>query len=444
MRFDPLILLLLTAWARVHSAADDWPQWRGPNRDGVWRETGLIETFAGPELKPLWRAPISNGYSGPTVAQGRVYVTDRIIEPKQIERVHCFDAKTGQRLWMHEYDCPYRDVSYDDGPRASITVHGGRAYSLGAMGHLFCLNSESGTVVWSRDMNKEYAIEMPVWGIASAPLIEGGLLIVQIGGSDRACVVALDPKTGQEKWRALDDKASYSAPIVIEQAGRRVVVVWTGDNVTGLNPMTGETYWTYPFEQAQMVINIANPVPHGDHLFMTSFFDGSLLLKLDPTKLTVEPVWRRRGESEKDTDALHSIISTPVLDGQSIYGVDSYGELRCLDLLTGDRVWESQQAVPRARWATIHFVRNAGRYWMFNERGELIIAKLSRQGYVEISRAKLIEPTTGQLNQRGGVCWSHPGFANRCVFARNDQELLCATLAAPKATKGMGPTTTEP
>src|SRR5699024_1808038 len=139
-------------------------------------------------------------------------------------------------------------------------------------------------------------------------------------------------------------------------------------------------------------------------------------------KLAVEPVWRRAGRDEMHTDALHSIIATPLIDGNSIYGVDSYGELRCLDLATGNRVWEDQTATPRARWSTIHMTPNADRTFMFNERGELIIAHLTREGFDEVSRAKLIDPTLDQLRQRGGVCWSHPGYAYRHIFVRNDNE----------------------
>ena len=140
---------------------------------------------------------------------------------------------------------------------------------------------------------------------------------------------------------------------------------------------------------------------------------------------------QRAGPSERQTDALHSIISTPYIRGKHIYGVDSYGELRCLDLLTGDRIWESDKAVPRERWATIHFVKNGKHVWMFNEMGELIISKLSPKGFKEISRAKLIDPTRDQLpSRRGGVCWAHPAFAGKHVFARNDKEILCVDLAA--------------
>jgi outer membrane protein assembly factor BamB len=188
--------------------------------------------------------------------------------------------------------------------------------------------------------------------------------------------------------------------------------------------------WRHSWKARNMPIGVATPVVEGDRVFFTSFYDGSLLLKLGQDQPTAEQLWHRMGRDEQNTDALHSIISTPVFDGGYIYGVDSYGELRCLDALTGERVWEDRTAVPTARWSTIHFVKNGDRYWLFNERGELVIAKLSPQGYQEISRAKLLEPTLDQLRQRGGVCWSHPAFANKHVFARNDKELVCASLAA--------------
>jgi outer membrane protein assembly factor BamB len=411
------------------ASADDWPQWRGPNRDGVWRETGVLEKFAGEELKIQWRQPIGSGYSGPTVAGGRVFVTDRVVEPKQAERVHCFDAQTGQPQWTFSYDCAYEKVGYTAGPRASVTVDDGRAYSLGSMGHLFCFEAESGKVAWQKDLNSEYQIRMPIWGIAASPLVENDLLIVQVGG-EKACLVAFDKKTGEERWRALDDNASYSAPIMIEQARHRVLVCWTGESIVGMNAVTGEVYWQHPFKPAKMVINIATPVLEKNRLFFTSFYDGSLMLQLKTDALAVEPIWQRSGRDEQHTDSLHSIISTPYLEGDYVYGVDSYGEFRCLDALTGDRIWESLVPTPKSRWSTIHMVRNGQRMWMFNERGELIIARLSPQGYEEISRAKLLKPTRVQLSQRGGVCWSHPAYAQRHVFARNDEELVCASLVS--------------
>jgi outer membrane protein assembly factor BamB len=297
------------------------------------------------------------------------------------------------------------------------------------MGNFFCFAADTGKILWQKDLNAEYKIRMPIWGISASPLVDGERVIVQIGGEDGACLVAFDKKSGSEIWRSLKDRVSYCAPIIIEQAGRRVLVCLTGDNVVGLDPATGKPYWEYPFPPTKMVIAIATPIVKDDRLFVTSFYDGSLMLKLAKDQLSVEKLWRRQGRDEKNTDGLHSIISTPMfLDGY-VYGVDSYGELRCLHADTGERLWEDRTATPPARWSTIHFVQNGDRVWMFNERGELVIGRLSPQGFEEISRAKLIDPTTDQLRQRGGVCWAHPAFANKCVYARNDKELVCASLA---------------
>ena len=413
----------------VDSLAADWPQWRGPDRDGVWPEKGLVRKFDAPQPEPRWRVKIKNGYSGPTVANGRVYVTDRLTTPTQLERVHCFDAMTGRPIWSYPYECVYRGFEFRNGPRASVTIDDNRAYSLGAMAHLFCFNAADGEIIWSKDLYLPYKIRMPIWGLAASPLVERDRLIVQVGGEDNTSIIAFDKATGMEKWRALNDKASYASPIVIKQAGKRVLVCLTRERLVGLDPNSGQLHWEYPFSSMQ---SVATPVFHKNYLFVSSFFDGSLLLRLHTDKLAVTRVWQRKGQNEKKTDGLHCCISTPLLLGDYIYGVDSYGELRCLDLYTGRRIWESLDAVPRARWANIHLVRNQDNVWMFNERGELIISKLSAKGFHEISRAKIIDPTTGQLKKRGGVCWSHPAFAYKNVYIRNDEELLCVNLSSRK------------
>ncbi|HEY4312116.1 MAG TPA: PQQ-binding-like beta-propeller repeat protein [Pirellulales bacterium] len=424
-----IFVLAVLALSAPISRADDWPQWRGPNRDGVWNETGIVATLPAERIVPEWRVPISAGYCGPTVAAGRVYVMDRVDMPNQIERTHAFDAKTGKELWTHQYDCEYT-VQYVAGPRASVSIDDGRAYALGTMGHLHCYDAAGGKVLWSKDLNAEYKIRMPIWGISASPLVDNDLVIVQIGGEDNACVVAFDKVSGKERWRSLADNASYSAPIIIQQAGQRVLVCWTGEHVAGLDPASGKQYWEHPFKPTRMIINIATPIVEKDRLFVSCFYDGSLMLKLLQDRLGVEQIWRRLGPDEKLTDSLHSIISTPYMAGDYVYGVDSYGELRCLDAKTGDRIWESQQAVPRERWATIHMVKNGDKIWMFNDRGELLITKLSPKGFEELSRTKLIDPTTEQLRRKDGVCWAHPAYANKHVFARNDKELVCANLAA--------------
>ena len=427
-----LVILCITAG---FVGADEWSQWRGENREGVWTETGIIEAFESSEVPIRWRVPIGSGYSGPTVADGRVYVMDRVTKPKQVERVHCFDWETGESIWSYTYDSIYK-IDYGAGPRATVTVQDGLAYTLGAMGHLHCFDATTGEVAWKKDLNTEYNIEMPIWGIASAPIVEAGNLIVQIGGQPNACIVAFDRKTGAEKWKAVDDTASYSAPIVITHAGQRVLICWTGNNIAALDPETGAVHWLYPFPSTRWEIGIATPIFYERELFFTNFYEGSLLLKFAPERLDVELGWHRTGKDERHTEAIQTTMSTPIRVGDYIYGVDSYGELRCIDARNGDRIWEDLSAVPTARWSTIHLVKHPvsseNRIWMFNERGELLITDLTPEGLNIISRAKLIEPTRDQLNRRGGVTWAHPAFAYKHVFARNDEELVCANLAKTK------------
>ena len=154
------------------------------------------------------------------------------------------------------------------------------------------------------------------------------------------------------------------------------------------------------------------------------------MLELMPDQLAATRTWYRFGASEQKTDGLHSTISTPLISGDHIYGFDSYGEFRCLDAATGDRLWEDQQVVPRARWGTAHLTPQGNKVWIFNERGELLLTSLSPTGVTIHGRSQLIEPTRDQLNQRGGVTWSHPAFAQRHIFVRNDEELACFSLAA--------------
>jgi outer membrane protein assembly factor BamB len=293
------------------------------------------------------------------------------------------------------------------------------------MGHLFCFNAENGEIIWQKDLNTEYEIVMPIWGIASTPLIVDEKIIVHVSGSNNASIVAFNKNTGKEIWRNLDDRAGYSAPILIEKNGKQVVVNWTEHSLSGLNLDTGQVYWRFPWKTGSGM-SIATSILYNDHIFVSAFYSGSLLIKLGDDYTSAEKVWQREGESERKTDALHCVMNTPLIIDDFIYGVDSYGELRCLEFSTGDRIWEDQTAVKRNRWANIHFIQQKDKIWMFNEQGELLITELSPKGFKEISRAKLIEPSKKQHPR--GVVWTHPAFANKHVFIRNDKELVCASL----------------
>jgi outer membrane protein assembly factor BamB len=382
-----ILIYLLLSFLSVElnpPPGEEWPDWRGPFRDGTWTEKGVLTRFDFDEFDIKWRVPVSSGYSGPSIAGGKVYLTDRQTRPEQVERVLCFDADTGKEIWTFTYDCEYIGVGYPAGPRASVIIDGANAYSLGTMGNLYCFDKNKGIVKWSKDLNQEYIIRMPIWGIASAPIIIDDMIILIIGGENNAGIVALDKRSGREVWRNLEDEAGYSAPVLVEQAGKRVLVAWTASNIVGLNPENGKVYWIHEFKPRNMPINIATPVLYGNYMFFSSFYDGSILIELDKTELKSKVVWRRIGKDERNTDALHCCMSTPLIMNDYIFGVDSYGELRCLDLFTGDRIWEDQTSVRRDRWANVHFIQNGDLTYMFNEHGELITAKLNESGYREI------------------------------------------------------------
>ena len=414
---EMLRFCLVAAVFSLTAAAEDWPQWRGTNRDAVLNETGLLVEFPSPALKADWSVDLGPGYSGPTVANGLVYVTDR--DPNSdspvSERVFCFRATDGELVWKHQYETEYT-IGYTAGPRASVTIHDGLAIAVGAMGHFKCFDAATGDLHWEHDLNQDYQIRMPIWGITAAPLVYKDMVIQVTAGAGNACVVAFDLETGKERWRALDEKAGYSAPILIQQGDQDVLVCWTGESISGLHPLSGEVFWSIPMLPRQMPIGVATPVVQGEHLFVSSFYDGSMLIQLDLNKPAAKKLWHRVGQDERNTDALHCMISTPILQGNYIYGVDSYGEMRCLELATGDRVWEDTTAVPKARWATIHSIRHGDREIMFNDQGELIFAQLSPSGFKEISRAEVIAPTKKQLNRRNGVTWSHPAISDGYIL----------------------------
>ena len=411
---------------RLH--ADDWPQWGGPRRDLVWREAGIVDSLPSGELPRMWTVEIGEGYSGPAVASGKVYLTDRIHGEARdgVERVLCLDAETGDQLWQHVYECLYT-VSYPAGPRATPLIHDGLVYTVGAVGHLFCLDAESGDVVWSKYFPDDYETRLPTWGTASAPLIDGDQLITLVGGPD-ALVVSFDRRTGEELWRALDDPGvGYCPPVIFEFEGRRQLIIWHPRAVSALDPKSGELLWDYRFS-VQAGLTIPTPRQSGNRLLVSSFYNGSLMLDVDPDGAGADKVWRGGSDSEVRTDGLHSLMCTPMLTGTHIYGVGSYGQLRCLDASSGERVWETFEATGEGRWWNAFLIPHEDRVFIHNEQGELIIARLTPDGYEEDSRALLIEPTR-QVRRRMTI-WSHPAFAMRSVFARNDGELVRVNLAA--------------
>jgi outer membrane protein assembly factor BamB len=429
-----LCIALLIAGAMPHLRADDWPEWRGKGRLGVWNETGLVETLPA-SLAVKWRVPINRGYSGPSVADGRVFVTDarRTVGDRVVERVLALDENTGKTLWSKEWETDYSamvDV-WANGPVATPTVDGDRVYVVGRMADLLALNVADGRVLWQKNYEKDFGMIVPLYGTTSAPIVDGDRLITLVGGTDNANFVAFNKLTGEEIWRArsADPEPGYAQPTIIEAGGVRQLIAWDPNAVSGLDPVTGKMYWEVPFT-VQLALTIATPAHSGPYLFVTSHYSGARMLKLDETKPGATLLWSNDTRNE---DTINPATSTPVIQGDYLYGLSSYGTLRCLELATGKVIWETQALTKeKVQYTSAYFVRNGDRYFINNDRGELVIAKLSPKGYEEISRTTLITPTHPQIRRRASglvAHWSQPAYANRHLITRSDTEIVRVSLA---------------
>ncbi|NIL97171.1 MAG: PQQ-binding-like beta-propeller repeat protein [Planctomycetales bacterium] len=437
MRFL-VLLVLVSGMVPSVGMADDWPGWLGPRRDSVWRETGLLERFPEEGLSVKWRVPVQLGYAGPAVAAGKVFLFDYLLDSGSIknnpgsrvklqgrERLLCLDAATGRTLWKHEYACAY-GVSYPSGPRCTPTVDGQRVYTLGTEGHLRCLRVADGKLLWSRNFTEDYEVETPIWGFAAHPLVDGDYLYCVVGG-EGSVAVAFDKRDGREVWRALSaGEPGYCPPTMIQHAGCKQLLIWHPDAVNSLDPLSGKVYWSIPLKP-DYSMSIAAPRLLGDYLFASGIGNVGALMKLDRERPAAEVVWRGRTKM-----AVYCANSTPFLEDGVIYGADCRsGALVAARIDDGTRLWETYQPTTGARRAghgTAFLVKNRDRFFLFSESGDLILARLTAEGYDELDRFHVLEPT-GEAFGRD-VVWSHPAFAHRAMFARNDQELVCVNLAA--------------
>ena len=430
MMYRILLVIAVVCLPAVH--ADDWPQWMGPKRDNVWRESGLVETLPATPMY-VWRVPVAGGYSGPSVSNGKVYVTDFTkndganAESKQAagtERILCLDEKTGKELWSQKWPETY-GISYPAGPRSTPLVHGEKVYVQGAEGFLACLKSESGEVVWKKNLKDAYKTKSAVWGYASQPLIDGKKLIVIAGGTGSHCV-ALNKETGEEIWRTgTATEQGYSPPLLIEQASVRQLILCSPDSIYSVDPETGKPFWSQAYQGDNGSI-IMTPIRSKNYLFAGGFNNRNILIEMATDKPDAKTLWRDQAKS-----GLSSVNVQPFLLDGLVYGFDQSGEFRCFELPSGKSLWSTSKPLGDRKLGsgTVFLVRaNAtDRFWMFAETGDLIIGQLSPKGFVELSRMHVLEPTNSAFGRE--VVWCAPAYANRKMFVRNDKEIVCVDLA---------------
>jgi outer membrane protein assembly factor BamB len=421
------------------ACGDDWPQWMGPQRDDVYRESGIAKEIPSGGFPVHWRFPIHGGYSGPSVSSGRLFVMDYVITAGKntsdsntrdsvngTERVLCLDATTGKELWKVRYERPY-NISYANGPRATPTVDGNFVYTLGAEGDLLCIEVASGTIVWRKQLAEAYKTQAPIWGYAAHPLIYEDLLITLAGG-DGSVVVALDKLTGHERWRALSaSEIGYCPPTIQKLGGTDKLIIWDADAIHSLEPKTGKLNWSKPLKP-RYGMSITAPRLTGNLMFASGIGEVSALFPIDERGLPGESLWQGRPKI-----GVYCANSTPSFESNAIYGSDcGSGMMIAVNPQDGSRFWETFQPTTggnrRAAHGTVFITKHEDRYLLFSETGDLIFARLTPERYEEIGRMHVLEPTSDAFGRP--VVWSHPAFANRKMFVRNDKEIVCVVISA--------------
>lgn len=444
--FQLVLALFVIQCSNIHAMDQDvgsWAAWLGDEGQSIASKNEINLNLNKAPLKLKWERKIGSGYSGPSIKDGKVFVMDWSLntatklpsnpfERGEIpgrEGVKCFDLKTGKTLWEYSYKQRYT-VSYSAGPRATPIVNDKVVYALGAEGRLTALHSDSGDVIWAKDFTKDYQVKTQIWGHAAHPLVYKNMLICMVGGREKKGVVAFDKKNGKEIWSSLElTDLGYCPPTIIKRKAQNELLIWSGKGIFGLEIGTGKIIWNIPWK-LRFALSVATPRQYENKLFFTAFYNGSKMIDLSRDTPTV--IWETKKTSEKDTTHLHSIMSTPFLQNGSIYGVCSYGQLRCLDIESGNRLWETLEATTGKnleRWANAFIMKNGSgtRFLLFNETGYLIDANLTRDGYSEIGRMNLIKPN-GKDMRRRPIVWSHPAVSDENIVVRNDNSVRCFSL----------------
>lgn len=394
---------LFGAWFLVGSvlgADADWPQWRGPNRDGISSETGFIKNWpeAGPEV--LWHIPLGDGYSGISIAQGRAYT---MFAEGNDEFVICLDASEGKEIWRFQSGGKFTEQR-GDGPRSMPTVDGDSVFALGAEGKLYALDARSGTKIWSHNFVEEFGSSIPTWGFSSSPIIEGNLVIAEAGGKDERAIVAFDKESGDVVWATHTDAVGYSSPISIDFGGVRQIIFLTSKTLVSVAPENGQVYWKYAWPEG---INIATPVfIPGDKIFISASYDkGAVLLRMiaDGDGIGIEEVWKSR--------VMKNHFNSSVLQGEYLYGFDN-AILTCIEVNTGEEQWRHRG------FGKGSLLLADGCLIILGEGGKLALAEATPDEYREKALFQLFDDK----------CWTVPTLAGGKLYLRTQKEMVCLDL----------------
>jgi outer membrane protein assembly factor BamB len=389
------------------SLAADWPQWLGPNRNGV--STERVEPWKG-DLKILWRQPVGEGHSGPVVANGRAFIHYKVAGKEQ-EELAAFDAKTGKEVWRKAYDRPPFSNIYGNGPRSTPLVDADRVYTVGPTGLLHCWDAATGAEKWKLDLLKEFKASNLFFGVSTSPIVDGDRLLVMVGGPE-ASIVALDKQSGKLLWKSGSDRASYASPIITEQGQQRLGLFLTQQGVVAIDPTDGKQHWRFPLVDL-LNESSTTPVRIGDVTFASSVTYGSVGLKM--TMKDGKPAYERLWKN-----GLNSYFATPVAHDDHLYAVFVTGlrnptaQLHCLDPQTGKSLWMKPNV--GKYHATVLLAKD--RLLLLEEGGDLVLIDPNPKEYKELARAKVC-----------GQTWAHPALSDGRLLVRDGKELVCVELS---------------
>ncbi|MGL6094865.1 MAG: PQQ-binding-like beta-propeller repeat protein [Fimbriiglobus sp.] len=422
-------LLLVAVLAANPAAAADWPRFLGPNGDGSSPEKGILTAWPADGLKKLWDCPLGIGYAPPAVAAGKLYHFDRFGDAN---RVTCRDAATGKELWQAETPTDYEDYyGYDPGPRACPVIDGDRVYAYGPEGMLRCLSAADGKERWKFDTRANYRFHQNFFGVGSAPVIDGDLLLVAVGGSPKgprppdlrdakpngSAIVAFDKLTGAVKYTTGDDLASYSAPVVATLDGQRTGLYFARGGLLGFDPATGQERFRFPWRAKILEsVNASNPVVVGDTVLVTESYEkGTAVVKVAGGKLS--EVWTDAAH-DRSEKALMGHWCTPIADGRVVYGSHgrhtNEGELRCVDAATGDVKWRER------RTTRCTLLKLDGHGLSLGENGEVRLFKLNPAKYEAVA--------TWEPAELEYPCWAPPAVSRGRLYLRGKGRLACYEL----------------
>ena len=402
-----VVVLLSCLVADSVSFAGDWPNILGPQRNALAVEEKLADKWPADGPRSAWEAKIGSGFAGVAVADGIAILVHRLDDE---DTFSAYAAASGQPLWSKGFPTDFQpQIGDDDGPRAVPTIHKGRIYAYAGAGGLYGVDLKTGDVLWQRQTHKEFRAPAGYFGAGSAPLVEDGVVIVNVGGDkDGAGIVAFNLDTGKTAWKATSDQASYSSPLVAVVDGRRVVLCITRLNLVALDPATGSELARTPFGQRGPTVNGAMPVVIGNRVLLTASYGiGAELVLLGRDKFEV--VWK--------DEVLSSQYTTPIIRDGAVFGIDGRQDggpisLKCFDLETRKVYWTKSGLT----YATL--IAADGKLLVMQTDGTLRLAELNKSAYRELGTASLLRGTTRAL----------PALANGRLYVRNEKTLKCVEL----------------